>query len=336
MFRKRLIAATLATAASACAAGLLASPSSGGAKAQPTIGLVRDASSGFYDGVERGAKAASTALGDQLVVKATANPKSAIQQLVAQHVDAIAVDPGYAGADLTSALTQAKKAGIATVSYDRPTLGSVWIHPAGTSKYAHALADTLATQMGRKGRYAVVPCRPGDPIVTTWLKGVNTYIPKQYPHMKRVAVAYGDDSGSAQETNKFRHLIIHRRLRGLIALCPTEAAVVPRAITEAGKVGKVFAAGNGGADDCPPLDPGVESYVRSGAEEVVCSADPAKLGYLTAWAENYLASGHTFKSGPYRAAGPVGSVRYHPASRELRLNQPLTITKANIDQYAGG
>jgi ABC-type sugar transport system substrate-binding protein len=299
---------------------------------------VRAGNSGFYDRVQSGAGAASAALGARLVVKASADPQSAIDQLIAQHVDAIAVDPGYAGTDPSSALIRAKKAGIATVSYDRPTFGSgsVWVHPAGTSKYAHALAASLAAQMSGKGRYAIVPCRPADPIVTTWLNRVKTYIPKRYPHMKRVAIAYGDDSGNTQETTRFERLIVHRRLRGLIALCPTEAAVVPRAITQLGKVGKVFASGNGGADDCPPLDPEVAKYVKSGAEQIVCSADPAKLGYLTAWAENYLATGHTFKAGPVNVAGPVGTVRYHKANHELRLNQPLTITTANLAQYLGG
>jgi hypothetical protein len=31
--------------------------------------------------------------------------------------------------------------------------------------------------------------------------------------------------------------------------------------------------------------------------------------------------------------GPVGTVRYYSRNEELRLSQPLTITKANLDQY---
>ena len=33
--------------------------------------------------------------------------------------------------------------------------------------------------------------------------------------------------------------------------------------------------------------------------------------------------------------GPVGTVQYFSHNHELRFGQPLTITKANVDQYAG-
>jgi rhamnose transport system substrate-binding protein len=337
MIHKRFAFTALALIASACAAGVVASASGGGTNAHRKIALVRQPNNGFYDRVQSGAEMASTALGDQLIVEATNDPQVAISGLIAQHVDGIAVDPGYAGTDLTSALTKAKKAGVATVSYDRPSFGSgsTWIHPIGTTKYARALADALAVQMSHRGRYAVVPCSPADPIVTSWLKRVNAYVPKRYPQMKRIAVVYGDDSGNQHETAKFKHLIIHQRLRGLIVLCPTEAHVVPQAIIEAGKVGKVFAAGNGGGDDCPPLDSDLAAYVQQGAEQVVCSVDPAELGYLTVWAGNYLASGHTFKARRYDVGGPVGTVRYYRHGKELRLGRPLTITKANLAHYSG-
>lgn len=52
-------------------------------------------------------------------------------------------------------------------------------------------------------------------------------------------------------------------------------------------------------------------------------------------AANYLASGHTFAPGSYQVGGPVGTVQYFSRNEELRLGQPLTITQANIDQYAG-
>jgi hypothetical protein len=135
----------------------------------------------------------------------------------------------------------------------------------------------------------------------------------------------------------FAHFIKkHRRVRGLIALCPTEAFVVPHAIIQAHKVGKVFASGNAGDYAYRPVDPQLVTYVRRGAEQLVSAGDPVKLGYLTVWAADYLASGHTFAPGPYNVGGPVGTVSYFSANHELRLGQPLTITKANIDQYMGG
>jgi rhamnose transport system substrate-binding protein len=331
----------LALATVAATAGILASTSSGGSVAQRTIALVRGTDSGFYDDVQRGAETASAALGDRLVVRATDDTRSAIDALVAQHVDAIAVDPGERGSGSVlngSSFDQARAAGIGTLWYRNPGNGtSIWVNLSSATEFAHALGDRLAAQMGGKGLYGIVPCRPANPIVQTWLRAVKAYMPARYPHMKRVAIVYGNDAGDAAETAMFAHFIKkHRRLRGLIVLCPTEAFVVPHAITQARQVGKVFASGNGGDHAYAPVDPQLAKYVRSGAEELVSAGDPVKLGYLTVWAADHLASGQTFAPGQYDVGGPVGTVSDYAANHELRLGQTLTITKDNIDQYAGG
>jgi rhamnose transport system substrate-binding protein len=342
MFRKKsVMKSALALVAVALIAGMLATASSGAGHAQQTIAFVRG-TNGFFDPVQKGAEAASTALGDRLIVESAddaATQISTIKALIAQHVDAIAVDPQDHPAALKPVLAQAQAAGIATLSFDQAIAGSgsIWVNQTGSTAYAQALADALAAQTGSKGQYAIVPCRPANPIVQTWLKAIKAYIPTQYPRMKRVAVVYGDDSGSPQETATFRHLIkTHPHLRGLIALCQTEAFIVPQAIIQARKVGKVFAAGNG-EGYCEPVDAQLATYVRRGAEEIVCGGDLAKVGYLTVWAADYLARGHTFASGQYDVGGPVGTGSYDATNLELApLGQPLTITKANIDQYAGG
>ena len=235
-----------------------------------------------------------------------------------------------------SSFDQANTAGIATLWYRDPSNGtSVWVNLSSATEFAHGLADALAAQMGEQGGYVIVPCRPAYPIVQTWLRAVKAYVPARYPHMRRVAVVYGDDTGGRKETAMFAHFIKkHRRVRGLIALCPTEAFVVPRAIIQAGKIGKVFASGNGGDYAYAPIDPDLVTDVQRGAEELVSAGDPVKLGYLTVWAADYLASGHAFAPGQYNVGGPVGTVSYFSENHELRLGQLLTITKENVDQYA--
>jgi len=201
-------------------------------------------------------------------------------------------------------------------------------------QYAQALADALSSQMGERGQYAIVACAPHTSIVPIWLKDVEAYVLQRYPRMKRVAVAYGDTGNGDDpvEAHMLRRLTKrHPHLRGLIFLCPAESSNVPPQIVRAHKVGKIFSAGNGG--DCPPLYISWVRNVRHGAEEVVCAGDPVKLGYLVVWAADYLARGHTFAPGSYDVGGPVGTVQYLGQDAELPLGQPLTITKANVDQY---
>jgi hypothetical protein len=49
---------------------------------------------------------------------------------------------------------------------------------------------------------------------------------------------------------------------------------------------------------------------------------------------NYLLTGHPFRPGAYQVGGPIGLVYYYAKHQELRLGQPLTITKANLGLYA--
>jgi ABC-type sugar transport system substrate-binding protein len=334
--RKRVAATASLVAAVAAAGALLASATNGATKAQRTIALVRG-TNGFYDPVRAGAQAAATALGDRLRVVVADDPTtqiSTIKSLIKHHVDAIAVDPTDHPRALKPVLAQAQAAGIAALSFAGSIHGSsVSVINEGAAAYTNALLTALATQMGGKGAYMVVACRPANAIVHTWLKTIES-VPAQHPQMERVGVVYGDDSGNPQETARFTHLIkAHPGLRGLIALCPTEAYIVPQAISKAGMVGTVFAAGDGG--DCPAVDPQLATYVRQGMEELVCEGDPTKLGYATAWAADYLAGGQTFRPGPYAVGGPVGTVHYFAPNKELRVGRPLTITKANVDKYVG-
>jgi ABC-type sugar transport system substrate-binding protein len=334
--KKGFAATATLVAALAGAVALFASTSSGGTKASRTIALVRG-TNGYYDDVVAGAKAASAALGDQLRVVVADDPTTqirTIKSLIKKHVDAIAVDPTDHPRALKPVLAQAQAAGIAALSFAGSIHGSsVSVINEGAAAYTNALLRALAAQMGGKGAYMVVACRPANSIVHTWLNTIEAP-PQLYPQMERVGVVYGDDSGNPQETARFTHLIkTHPDVRGLIALCPTEAYIVPQAISHAGKVGKVFAAGDGQA--CSPVDPQLATYVREGTEELVCEGVPTKLGYATAWAADYLAGGQTFKPGPYHVGGSVGTVHYFAPNKELRVGGPLTITKANLNKYSG-
>jgi rhamnose transport system substrate-binding protein len=335
---KQLAATATLVAAIAAAVALLASSSSGATKAQRTIALVRG-TNGYYDDVQTGAKAASAALGDRLRIKYADDKTtqiSTIKSLIRAHVDAIAIDPTDHPRALKPVLAQAQAAGIAALSFAGSIHGSsVSVINESAAAYVHALLAALAAQMGGKGEYAVVACRPANAIVGTWLRAIEAPLPEQYAQMERVGVVYGDDSGSPQETARFTHLIeTHPGLGGLIALCPTEAYIVPQAISKAGKVGSVFAAGDGGL--CPPVDPQLATYVRNGTEELVCEGGPAfKLGYATAWAADYLAGGNRFRPGRYDVGGQVGTVHYFAPNKELRVGAPLTITKANVGKYVG-
>ena len=339
---RRIALLSMLTAAVVAGTGAFASASHSASRAQLTIGFVlQGPGSPTASDEEAGAQSAAAALGDRLAITESASDPStqisAINSLVAQHVAAIAVstDEGpTAIKQILPALARARAAGIPTLSFEQRYPGSVWVNLSGPAQYAHALADALASQMNERGQYLIVPCRPAESIVQTWLKAVKAYVPRRYPRMHRVGIVYGGTGNGAAGTLVLRPLLKkYPHLRGFIFLCPSESYTGPPQLAHAHLIGKVFSAGNG--DGCPPLYVAYANSVRAGSAEMVCAGDPNHLGYLTIWAADHLASGHalTLTPGSYHVGGPVGTVRYFSHNQELRLSQPLTITKANLDQY---
>jgi ABC-type sugar transport system substrate-binding protein len=322
------------------AAGALAAGSSGAPQKPRTIGLITEGgANGFTDPFLTGGRSAAKALGDRLASsRANDTPTliDTIRSLVARHAAAIVFHPDNPGAG-KQALARARAAGVATLSFELRSPGSVWVNQSGAPQFAQALADALASQMNQQGQFVIVSCLRSAgayPIVGTWLKLTKAYIERRYPQMQRVGVAYGDLGNGDVDTDLFNRVLrAHPQLHGLIFLCPGEAYNQPPLLVRAHKVGQIFTVGNGG--DCPPLDDPYLTSVRLGAEEIVCPGDPAKLGYLAVWAADRLARGHKFAQGSYDVGGPVGTVRYFSHDKELRLDQLLTISKANVDEYAG-
>ena len=328
-----------ATVVLAAAAGVLADTPSGAAQTTRTIGLIVEGpGSPIAPQLENGGQSAASALGDTLAVSETnAVPKevNAMEFLISQDVAAIAVDDGFhlsGSAAVSQALAQARGAGIPTLSFEQRYPGSVWVSQSSPAQYADALADALASQMNRKGQYVIVPCRPAESIVQAELKAAKAYIPRRYPRMHRVGVVYGGIGNGPAGTLVLRPVLRkHQHLRGFIFLCPSESYTGPPQLAHAHEIGKVFSAGNG--TNYPPLNVDYANSVLAGSAEMVCAGDPTHLGYLTIWAADYLATGHTLVPGAYDVGGPVGTVHYYSHDEELRFGRPVTITKANLDQY---
>jgi rhamnose transport system substrate-binding protein len=331
---KRLGVLAIAVASVATAAGLLASATSGAPRAQRTIGLILEGPGNpIAPEVEKGGQAAAAALGDTLSVTVTEDATSTINSLIAQHVAAIADDNEQNDYNVQEALARARRAGIATLSFEQRYPGTTWVSQSSTTGYARGLADALASQMRDRGAFIIVPCQPADAIVYTWLQVAKKYIRHRYPHMRRVGVIYGGTGNGVRGTLRLLPLLRkHPHLRGLLFLCPSESYTGPPQLVQAGKVGKVFSAGNGA--DCPPLYVAYADSVLAGAAQMVCSGDPNHYGYLTVWAADHLARGGKFAPGSYDVGGPVGTVRYYRNNQELRLGRPLIINKANLAQFA--
>jgi rhamnose transport system substrate-binding protein len=343
--RIRVVAVTFAIALAALTPGL--DESTGAAHREYTVAFVTDGTlSGRELAIARGGEAAAKALGVRYMVAdtpyegpgppGTKHPFhdliAVYKTLLAWHVDAIATE-GY-NPSLRPILGKVRSAGIPLLSSgdDIAAARTLWVSESAPAAYAQALADALASQMGRQGEYAIVVQQGQYPIADEWERLAEAYIARAYPAMKLDGVHVGTGAGDQSEVDGLKAFMsAHPNLKGLLAIVPTEAYMAAEAIVQSHEIGHVFSAGNGGGD-FGDLLPG---FVRSGAAELVYGGDPMKLGYATVWAAHYLLTRHTFKPGEYQVGGPVGLVTYYAGHQELRLGQPLTITRANADRYAG-
>jgi rhamnose transport system substrate-binding protein len=331
MIRRTLLLAALGLSLAALAAALFAGPG-GAAHRKYTIAYLT------YGNYARGGREAAKRLGVRILVPgcvASCSHSEIValyQSMIARHVDAI-VSNGY-DPTLTPTFRKVRKAGILLISASDDIAGrrDLWVGPSDPVAYGQALADALASQIGKQGEYAILDEQGEFPIAKAWKKIVEDYIPKAYPEMKLDGALTETGAGDPAEVDSVKsYMAAHPNLKGLIGIVPTEAYMAGEAITQAGRIGQVFSAGNGGDS---LADPQLRGYVQSGAAELVFVADPIKLGYLTAWAAHYLLTGHHFGPGAYQVGGPIGVVYYYAKHQELRLGQPLTITKTNLGAYA--
>jgi rhamnose transport system substrate-binding protein len=337
MIRKTIVAVAFALSLAALAATLLARPS-GAAHRKYTIAFLT------YSNFKTGGNEAATRLGVRILSPDTTchgpglgvcGPQDVVrlyESMIARHVDAIVAD-GYAP-EMKPLFRKVRKAGILLISSgdDIAAKRDLWVNYSSTVAFAHALADALASQIDEKGEYAILDEQGEFPIAKTWKRVVAAYIPRAYPKMKSDGMLTETGAGDEKEVESVKSFMAaHPHLKGLISVTPTEAYIAAEAITQAGRIGQVFSAGNGGSDfKGTPL----VGWVRSGAMEDVVVGDSIKLGYLTVWAAHYLLTGHHFRPGAYQVGGPIGVVYYYAKHQELRQGEPLTITKTNLGVYA--
>jgi DNA-binding SARP family transcriptional activator/ABC-type sugar transport system substrate-binding protein len=334
-FRRRYLVVAGLVAVAAVAVSLALS-NRGAAHRGYTIAFVtQDAD--YVQSMGRGSRKAAKRLGVRYIVAGKTAPDDyaltkVYQSMIARHVDAI-ISGGYDPA-LRQTFAKVRRAGILLISSgdDIAAKRDLWVTQSDPKAYGQALADALTSQIHYKGEYAILEQYGQYPIATAWARLVKAYIARSYPKMKLDGVVHGFGSWDQADVDLVKGFIsAHPHLKGLIGITPPEAWAAAKAITEAGKVGHVFSAGNG---DDRLGDTELPQFVRRGAAELVYVGSPVKLGYLSVWAANYLLGRHRFKSRAYQVGGPIGVVWYQPQHRLLPAGQPFTVTKTNVDQYA--
>jgi rhamnose transport system substrate-binding protein len=243
-----------------------------------------------------------------------------IKQLIAKHVDAIAVAPDDP-AVVAPALQQAEAQGIKTFTSDTDAPGTVrrvFVNQALDSEIGAATIDALAKAMGEEGDWAIDSCGPAAQNLNSWIAIEKARAAEKYPKMHLVTIVYsGEDIAKAVADSK--DLITgHPNLRGIIGQCSTSGPGAAKAVTDLNVIG----------NSVPSL---MKPYVDNGSVKSFVLWNPVNLGFLTVWAGLQLAEGKPFEA--VNNVPTLGEVKYDASKKMLLLGPPTVFDKSNIDQF---
>ena len=323
---------TATTAAAAEPTATTASSTTSGGK---TYVLVpKNLGNPYFDTANKGAQEAAKELGVTVTYQgpATADAPQQIQlinSLIAQNVAGLAVS-----ADDSDALVTAGKAAIAAkipvVSWDSaiaPGGRTVHVNQAVSEDIGRSEVQLLAKLIGGKGKIAILSATSTAPNQNEWIKFMKDELTKpEYKDIQLVDTVYGDDQDEKSYTQAQGLMTSYPDLAGIISPTTVGIAASARAVTDAGKIGKVIVTGLGTPNQ-------MRAYVKSGASPAFELWNPSDLGYLSIYALDAIATGK-IKGNPGDSfkAGKLGDYTIDKDGVVL-LGKPTVFDKDNIDKF---
>ena len=278
-----------------------------------------------------GALAALQALGEKGTETsgsaATASSQlPAIQASLSKGANALivsATDPTALCPTLKSAMAR----GITVITYDSdaPTCRSLFVNQASSQAIGTSEVDLLAKQLGGKGDIAIVSAAASATNQNTWIGYMKEEL-KKYPNMHLVSTVYGNDDPTTASQVTSGLLQKYPNLKGIISPTTVGIAAAAGVLDTPQYRGKVALTGLG-----TPLS--LKKFVDDGTIKEFELWNPAKLGYLAAYAAVNLASKKiTNESGQSFTAGKLGTFTVGP-DQSILLGPPQVFDKSNINQF---
>ncbi len=254
---------------------------------------------------------------------------SYINTLAQQRQDAIVVSANDPNA-IVPALKAAMAQGVKVVTFDSDTAPAgrqLFVNQATAEDIGRSEVQLIGKQLNYAGQIAILSATANATNQNTWIKFMKDELSKpQYSKMKLVKVAYGNDDDQVSFQQAQGLLQAYPDLKGIISPTTVGVAAAARYLSGSSFKGKVVLTGLGTPNQ-------MRKFVKDGTVQSFELWDPAKLGYLAAYAAAALASGQiTGKEGETFKAGDLGS-KTVGKNGEILLGPPQVFEKSNIDQF---
>jgi rhamnose transport system substrate-binding protein len=288
----------------------------------------------YFDACNKGAQEAAKELGDEVTYQAPSDADATkqiqmINALIATKVDGMMVSANDPDALVPSG-KKAMEAGIKVVTYDA-NIGAggydVFVNQADFEGIGRIEVQVMAELIGNEGEIAILSAAAGMPNQTKWIEWMLEELkdPK-YSKMKLVDTVYGDDDDTKSYQKMQGLMKSYPNLKGVISPTSVGIAAGARAITDAGKIGKIVITGLGTPNQ-------LREYVKNGACPKFALWNPVDLGYLSTYVTHYLIDG-TIKGEPGEkfTAGRLGEYTIAD-DKSVLLGLPYVFDKDNIDDF---
>jgi rhamnose transport system substrate-binding protein len=249
----------------------------------------------------------------------------AIQAAIAKGANVLIIsadDPTALCPTLKSAM--AKGVTVITYDSDAPTCRSVYVENAPAQSIGESEVVDMAKEIG-SGQIAIVSAAASATNQNTWIGYMHTEL-KKYPKLDLVSTVYGNDDPTMATQVTQGLLQKYPKLKGIISPTTVGILAAAEAVDAAHDIGKVLVTGLG-----TPLE--MKKYIENGTSPDVILWNPARTGYIAAYAAVNLASkAITNATGQSFTAGSYGKETIGP-DQTIDPGGTTTFTKANVNQF---
>ncbi|MCE9610425.1 MAG: substrate-binding domain-containing protein [Chthoniobacter sp.] len=336
MKRHSLIALLLALSAFALLGGCKDAPSGGsnnsaGGKKMTIALLPKSKGNQYFATVEKGARAAATELGADLLYDGPTNTDPAKQNEIVEGWVNYGVTVIAAACEnkegISAALKAAQDKGIKVVTYDSDTTTdarSFFVNQATAEGIGNTLMDEAARLTGEEGDFAIITATLTASNMNEWRKHIEARLKEKYPKMKLVDTKPCDDQKDKAQQEATNLLSAYPNLKCLMAICSPAVPGAAEAVKQAGKAGAVKVLGLG-------LPSENKAYVKDGVTQSVILWKVEDLGYLTIKAAAAVAAGSLKAGAAEFDAGKIGKMEIQ--GDNVLLGKPFIFNKENIDGF---
>lgn len=304
-----------------------------------TIAVVtKDNTAAWFKRMEEGVNKYSKETGIKVIQKGPANADAAsqvqvVEDLIAQGVDALCVVPIDPTA-LEPTLKSAMEKGIPVVTHEASVQDNTLfdIEAFTAENFGAAIMDSLAEQMGKKGKYAVMV---GYTTSTTHMEYANAQVKLQkaaYPDMQlinngQIPSAESEESRDKSYERAKEILKANPDLAGFTGVASTDCPGIAKAVEEMGLSGKCKIVGVGTPNEFKP-------YIKSGTISTIKLWDPASAGYAMCNLATKILKGEKVGDGVDLGTEGWNKMTFIPGSKKVLTGTgDITITAKNIDDY---